>query len=199
MVVQPSAPTGGFSGSILMPTLYLVRHGRAAAGWDSDLDPGLDALGQEQAQSLVAQFISLAPLDLIVSPMVRTRETAAPLAAVWRVKPRIEPRVSEVPSPVNGLKERGLWLRETATRAWAQLDELLRQWRGQVLAALAEGDRDAVVVTHYIAINVAVGAAVGDDRVVHFHPDYCSVTVLRSAAGRLELVRRGAEAATRVL
>ena len=39
---------------------------------------------------------------------------------------------------------------------------------------------------------------VGDERVVNFHPDHCSVTVLRSSGGRLELVRRGAEAATRV-
>ncbi len=54
----------------------------------------------------------------------------------------------------------------------------------------------AVVVTHYIAIDVAVGATVGDDRVVDFQPDYCSVSVLRSAAGRFELVRRGSEAAT---
>jgi broad specificity phosphatase PhoE len=182
-----------------MATLYLVRHGRAAAAWDADLDPGLDALGREQAQGLVAQFNSLAPTDLVVSPTARTRETAAPLAAAWQVEPRIEPRVGEIPSPVSGLKERGLWLREIAARAWTQLDEPLRQWRGRALTALAERREDAVVVTHYIAINAAVGAAVGDDRVVNFHPDYCSLTVLRSAAGRLELVRRGAEAATRVL
>lgn len=179
-----------------MPTLYLVRHGRAAAGWDRDLDPGLDDLGREQARGLVQQ---LAPADLIVSPLARTRETAAPLAAAWQVEARIEPRVGEVQSPVSGLDQRGKWLREIAPCAWPQMDEPLRQWRSQVLAALAEIDRDAVVVSHYIAINVAVGAAVGDDRVVNFHPDHCSVTVLRSAGGRLELVRRGAEAATRVL
>lgn len=182
-----------------MPTLYLVRHGRAAAGWDSELDPDLDALGHEQARGLVQQFASLAPMGLVVSPLARTRETAAPFAAAWQIEPRIEPRVAEIPSPVNGLKERGLWLREIATRTWPQLDAPLRQWRGHVLAALAERDRDAVVVTHYIAINVAIGAAVGDDRVVNFHPDHCSVTVLRSTGGRLELVCRGAEAATRVL
>lgn len=179
-----------------MPILYLVRHGRAAAGWDRDLDPGLDALGHEQARGLVQQ---LAPADLIVSPLARTRETAAPLAAAWQLEPRIEPRVGEIQSPVSGLEQRGQWLREIATRDWPQLDELLGQWRGHVLAALAEMDRDAVVVTHYIAINVAVGAAVGDDRVVNFHPDHCSVTVLRSTGGRLDLVRRGTEAATRVL
>ena len=30
-----------------------------------------------------------------------------------------------------------------------------------------------MVVTHYIAHNVAVGAAVGDERRRHFHPDHC--------------------------
>jgi broad specificity phosphatase PhoE len=182
-----------------MPTLYLVRHGRAAADWDREIDPGLDALGREQAQSLVQELTALAPIELIVSPLARTRETAATLAAAWQLQPRIESRVGEIPSPVSGLKERGLWLRGVATRAWPQMDEWLRQWRGRVLSAFAEMNRDAVVVTHYIAINVAVGAAVGDDRVVHFHPDFCSVTVLRSAGTRLELVCRGAEAATRVL
>ena len=182
-----------------MPTLYLVRHGRAAAGWDRDLDPGLDALGHGQARGLVQQLASLAPVDLIVSPMARTRETAVPLAVAWQVEPRIEPRVGEVQSPVSGLKERGQWLREIGARTWPQIDAPLRQWRDHVLAALAEQDRDAVVVTHYIAINIAVGAAVSDDRVVNFQPDYCSVTVLRSTGGGLELVRRGAEAATRVL
>lgn len=182
-----------------MPTLYLVRHGRAAAAWDRETDPGLDALGHEQAKSLVQELGSLAPIELIVSPLARTRETAAPLAAAWQVEPRIEPRVGEIPSPVRGLAERGQWLRQIASRAWSQLDEPLRQWRGAVLAALSEVNREAVVVTHYIAINAAVGAAVSDDRVVNFQPDYCSVTILRSAGGRLELVRRGAEAATRVL
>jgi broad specificity phosphatase PhoE len=182
-----------------MATLCLVRHGRAASAWDREIDPGLDELGREQAAGLVRELNSLAPVDLIVSPLARTRETAAPLAAAWQVEPRIEPRVGEIPSPVGGLAERGLWLRKIATHAWSELDEPLRQWRGRMLTALAEIERDAVVVSHYIAINAAVGAAVGDDRVVNFHPDYCSLTVLRSAAGRFELVRRGTEAATRVL
>jgi hypothetical protein len=29
--------------------LHLVRHGRAAAGWDTDPDPGLDDIGRRQA------------------------------------------------------------------------------------------------------------------------------------------------------
>ena len=35
-----------------MALVYLVRHGRATAGWDLDSDPGLDALGAQQAVQL---------------------------------------------------------------------------------------------------------------------------------------------------
>jgi len=64
------------------------------------------------------------------------------------------------------------------------------------LSAIAE---TSVVVSHYIAINVAVGEATGDDRVVAFAPDNCSVTIVDVEHGTLRLVERGAEAATRVL
>ena len=86
-----------------MPLLYLVRHGRAAASWDADTDPGLDAGGHAQAQAAAEALASLGPLGLVVSPMARTRETAAPFARAWRVEPRIEPRVSEIPSPTTDL------------------------------------------------------------------------------------------------
>lgn len=182
-----------------MSTLYLVRHGRAAASWDSDADPGLDALGREQAQRAAAALAPLGPLSLLVSPMARTRATAAPLAAAWKVEPRLEPRVSEIPSPVKDLKARGHWLREIAGRRWRELDEPLRRWRADMLGALTELESDAVIVTHYVAISLAVGAAVNDDRVVSFGPDYCSVTILRTTADRLALVQLGAQAATKVL
>jgi broad specificity phosphatase PhoE len=42
-----------------MPTLYLVRHGRAAARYDEDHDPGLDDIGRRQAQAAADR---LAPL-----------------------------------------------------------------------------------------------------------------------------------------
>ena len=182
-----------------MPTLYLVRHGRAAAGWDADKDPGLDASGLEQARRVADALAARGPLDLIVSPMVRTRETAAPLAQAWGIVPRIEPRVSEIPSPTTDLAVRGRWLREIIARRWTELDDALRRWRDGVLGALTQIERDAVVVTHYIAINAAVGAATADDRVVSFRPNHCSVTVLRNEDGRLELIRLGDEADSRLL
>jgi broad specificity phosphatase PhoE len=182
-----------------MPTLSLVRHGRAAAAWDGGHDPGLDDLGRAQARDMARLLAPLGPMMTIVSPMARTCETAAPLAAAWGAEPRIEPRVGEIPSPTPDLKARGQWLREVAGRVWPELDQPLRDWRARVLAALAEVANDTVVVTHYIAINAAAGAATGDDRVVNFRPDYCSITVLRHTGNALALVRRGNEGATRVL
>lgn len=182
-----------------MPTLYLVRHGRAAAGWDTDPDPGLDELGRAQAHAVADTLAARGPLDLIVSPMMRTRETAAPLAYAWGIVPRIEPRVSEIPAPGVDLAARGRWLRKVAARRWTELDEALRSWRDDVLDALAQTTRAAVIVTHYIAINAAVGAATADDRVVSFGPAHCSVTVLRNNEGRLRLICRGEEADSHVL
>jgi len=182
-----------------MPTLYLVRHGHAAASWEANHDPGLDAQGRDQARSAADVLGRRGPLGLVASPMTRTRETAAPLAEVWGVEPRIEPRVSEIPAPTDALAERGDWLRDITARRWPELDEDLQRWRVEVLDALRELTEDSVVVTHFIAINVAVGAASEDERVVSFQPEHCSVTVLRSGEGGLTLVQRGAEGETRVL
>lgn len=182
-----------------MTTIYLVRHGRAAAGWDADMDPGLDSEGREQAEAMAERLAPLGPLPIMVSPMARTRETAAALAAVWNVEPRIEPRVGEIPSPMQDLEERGQWLRAIATRRWSVLEASLAQWRAAAIAALTGLHTDTVVITHFILINAAVGAATGDDRVVSFSPGYCSVTRVRMQAGRLELVERGAQGRTRVL
>lgn len=182
-----------------MPTLYLVRHGRAAGGWDTDADPGLDALGRQQAQTMAQMLAPRGPLPLVVSPMARTRETVAPLAATWGVTALVEPRISEIPSPVADLAARGIWLREIAGQAWPEQAPVLQQWRTALLAALGEVEEDTIFVTHFMVINAAVGAAIGDDRMVSFRPDYCSITLLRSEGGRLSLLQRGAEGETRVL
>lgn len=182
-----------------MARLYLVRHGRAAAAWDQGSDPGLDDQGREQARAVARELVSLGPLDVRVSPMTRTRETAAPLVGEWRVDPHIERRVSEIPSPTDDLAARGAWLKEVSSRRWPELDAGLQAWREDLVAALLGASNDTVYFTHFIAINAAAGEATGDSRVVHFRPDYCSVTVLQNDGGRLSLVRFGAESDTRVL
>ena len=184
---------------VYMVRLYLVRHGHAAATFAEARDPGLDPAGTAQAEAMAARLAPLGPLAIVASPLRRTRETAVPLERLWRRAARIEPAVAEIPSPEPGLAERGEWLRAVMARRWSEVSADLRSWRRGVVDALSAIAETSVVVSHYIAINVAVGEAIADDRVVGFAPDNCSVTIVDIEHGTFRLVERGAEAATRVL
>jgi broad specificity phosphatase PhoE len=59
-----------------MTRIYLVRHGRAAASWDDDLDPGLDSLGVSQAEAAAETLSAYRPLDVLSSPLKRALETS---------------------------------------------------------------------------------------------------------------------------
>jgi broad specificity phosphatase PhoE len=182
-----------------MPRLYLVRHGRAAATFAEAADPGLDALGHSQAEAVAEQLAQIDPIALLSSPLKRTRETSEPLARRWQRPVPIEPAVAEIPSPSGlGLAERAEWLRGFMGGSWRDASRELAQWREEAIAALAAIKDDTVIFTHFILINVAAGAAEGDDRVILFRPDNCSVTILDVDNGRLALVERGREAETKV-
>ncbi|HKD22365.1 MAG TPA: histidine phosphatase family protein [Rhizomicrobium sp.] len=182
-----------------MPRLYLVRHGRAAATFAEAADPGLDALGRSQAEAVATRLAPLGPFALVSSPLKRARETSEPLAARWRREPAIEPAVAEIPSPPGmGLAERAEWLRGFMAGSWRDASRDLAQWREEAVAALAALRDDTVIFSHFIAINVAAGAAERDDRVILFRPDNCSVTILDVENGALRLVERGHEAETKV-
>lgn len=182
-----------------MVRLYLVRHARPAGTFTEARDPGLDPAGLAQAEALAARLGPLGPLPIVTSPLRRTRETAAPLELRWRRAARIEPAVAEIPSWEDDLARRGEWLRGVMAGRWPEQVPDLRAWRAAVVDALCAISETSVVVSHYVAINVALGHATGDDRVLCFAPDHCSVTVLDVANGTLSLVERGAEATTRVL
>lgn len=177
-----------------MARLYMVRHGRAAAGFGESHDPGLDELGRKQAEEVTHELAPRGPLPIICSPLRRTRQTAAPLTKLWRVEPVIEQAVAEIPSPTHNLQERVAWLREFMAGSWRNATPALAQWREDVIATLLAIEEDTVIFSHYIAINVAVGAASEDDRVVIFSPDNCSVSVLENGRGSLRLVEKGREA-----
>lgn len=182
--------------------LYLVRHGQATGGWDEDPDPGLSALGREQADAVAVALNPHGPLPLVTSPMRRTQETASAFAARWPSKPRIEPRVSEIPSPTPDLNIRRAWLSELMDGAWSQPaakkagEHDLGLWRSDLLAALREIEEPTVITSHFIAINVVVGHILGDDRVVCFRPDNCSVTVIEGDGSDFRLIELGVEAET---
>ena len=81
--------------------LLLVRHGRTAHNVDRLLDtayPGapLDETGHEQARA-VAERLAEHPIDAIyVSDLIRTQQTAAPLAALRGLTPRIRAGLREI-------------------------------------------------------------------------------------------------------
>lgn len=185
-----------------MPRITMVRHGQAASGWGDDLDPRLSEIGQQQAVAAAEALAWIGPQPIIASPLLRCRETAAPLATTWKVEPVIDAAVGEITSPSDhsDLEARGAWLRTAMQGTWSELGSEHHAWRRAVLDRITSIDVDTVVHSHFIAINVVVGAALGDDRVVCFAPDNCSWTVVDlDVDGRaLKVVELGQQAVTEV-
>ena len=183
-----------------MATIYMVRHGRAAAGFGAHRDPGLDEFGRAQAARAAQELARMLPVPVAVftSPLARTRETATPLVAMWDAQPVVEDRIAEIPSPTADLSERAAWLRGVMRGKWAELEPSLLEWhRAMIDWALAQ-ETDAVAFSHFIAINVLAGAATNADDLITFAPDNGSITRLDNAGGTLKLVQRGREAQTRI-
>jgi broad specificity phosphatase PhoE len=177
--------------------LILIRHGRAAAGWDDDPDPGLDDLGRSQATAVAAALGPEAARPIVSSPLRRCRETAAPLAARWGGEPIVDAAVAEIPSPEGvPMGERVPWLQGAMGGTWTDLGPRYTSWRDNLIAGLVGIEQDTVIFSHFVAINAAIGSATGNDRLVIHHLDNCSRTVIDTDGVRLLLVRVGHEADT---
>jgi 2,3-bisphosphoglycerate-dependent phosphoglycerate mutase len=59
-------------------------------------DPDLTELGRRQAEALAARLHKLMVAGLFVTPLRRTQQTAAPLAADLGLEPQVEPDLREV-------------------------------------------------------------------------------------------------------
>lgn len=83
-----------------MKTIFLVRHGETEANRDGFLqgwhDNPLDELGFRQAEALAVRAKHLSLKALYVSDLVRTHQTAAPLAKVKGMTPIVEPAFREL-------------------------------------------------------------------------------------------------------
>jgi len=107
--------------------------------------------------------------------------------------------VSEVVAPA-GVGNRRAWLRQNfpwdeggARRRWADVDPALLKWRDDVTNAMRAVRDDSAVFSHFIAINVIVGAATGAEETMVFRPGHASITELALDAGALRVVSLGAE------
>ena len=66
----------------------------------SVLDPALSPLGLQQAEHLAALARAWRrPVDLVISPTRRTRQTAEPLARALEVEPQLAPHLEEIRLP----------------------------------------------------------------------------------------------------
>ena len=190
-----------------MALIYMIRHGKAAAGWDGDADPGLDALGRQQSEAVAKQMQELvkSPAPVFTSPLKRCQETAIPLALEWGVTPQIDPGVGEIPPPVEDLSDRTDWLRRVMAGSWQGLfeDEVsvesgenFRAWYNNVATALhrlGQAGEHVVVFSHFIALNVAFCEATGAQDVVSFAPQNCSLTIFETDGETLTLIQQGEE------
>ena len=189
-----------------MPRIYMIRHGKPAATWgdgSAHPDPGLDETGQAQARAAAAALLALPqpPTLVLTSPLARCRGTAKPFAEALGMAAVIEPRIAEIPTPAAlSETERGPWLREAFQSTWHGIkgDIDYAAWRDAAAAAVMEHP-GAAIFSHFVAINAAVAAATGDDRVLSFRPDHCAITTFEVVDGRLALIELGREAQTGVL
>lgn len=177
-----------------MPLLFLVRHGEPESGWGGpNPDPGLSKLGMAQAAHTARVLHARRIGAAITSPLARCRETAAAYEMEAAVVARVSPGVSEVPTP-EGLTDRPAWLHAAMQGEWGD-DPLLQGFRDGVVRTLLALEHDTAVFSHFVAINAAVGAALGEKAVAVFKPGHASITILESRDGALHLVEKGAEAA----
>jgi broad specificity phosphatase PhoE len=182
-----------------MAIVRLVRHGRAAAGWDTDPDPGLDEVGIAQAQVVAEELRLVEAAVVLTSPMRRCRETSAYYAEPLGVDVIVDSSVSEVPAPLDvEMEGRADWLRHVMLGKWSDLDDRYAAYRDAVVNRIRLCDQDTIIFSHFVAINTIIGAALGDDCVVIRRLGNCSVTTMEVIDGELSLVEGGQQAETLV-
>ncbi|KAA0234732.1 MAG: hypothetical protein JJLCMIEE_02003 [Acidimicrobiales bacterium] len=166
--------------------VHLVRHGQAAHGWVDHPDPGLSEHGCLEAEAMAASLGTLGRRRLVTSPLLRCRQTARALEDRWGVEAEKVSSVAEVPAP--DLDGRMAWLQEALRSKWSELPAQQQRWRQGVLGFVRSITEPAVVVTHFVAINVVVGAALGREEVVCITPGNCSVTTVEISDGQIRVV-----------
>jgi probable phosphoglycerate mutase len=158
--------------------LWLVRHGAVDREWTA-ADPPLSAEGHEQAKVVAAALAgvpALAGMTAIhCSPLLRTQQTAEPLAAALGLPVVLHEGLAEFDRNAPEY----LLLSELKARGDARYEQVMAgdisawgtDWatfRNGAVAALrdvvAAVDRIGVIVTHGGVINALIGVALGHDQ-----------------------------------
>ena len=182
-----------------MTRIWIVRHGEAAASWEKDPDPALSALGQQQAEQTAQELLQLVPSEatLLSSPLRRAQETAAAYAKKCNADVAIDPRFTEVRSPVP-LSGRKAWLQAFMQQDWSEQSDDLWAWRSDIIAGLKACKGPTVIFCHFLVINAVIAEIRGEPAVLQVYPANASYHELALVDGTLSLVRLGAQMETRV-
>ena len=182
--------------------LVLVRHAlpERVQGTSGTADPALTPHGRAQADRLVAAVgsgVDGGIAGLYTSPMARSRETAAPLAAALGVSPVVVEDLREydaevahyVPVHEMAALDPGAWERIRAGLLPAYVD--VPAFTARVVDAFErvvsehEGRATAVVVAHAGVINTWLAHLLGIARPLAFPLDYAGITrVVAARDGR---------------
>lgn len=181
-----------------MKTIYFVRHGEAAAGFGAHRDPELSELGRKQASATAKHLEPLGPLPIFSSPLQRAQETAQALAKLWKTPITTEARIAEIPSPIDDLTDRTVWLAKTMAGNWEDLSDDLKQWRQALLDCVIDVSSDCVMFSHFVAINILVGASNNESAMVSFRPDNASITRFKTDGVKLVAETLGEQAQTHI-
>ena len=105
--------------------LFLARHGETTSNVRRALDtapPGADLTerGRDQAERLADRLEGEAIDTILVSHLVRTQQTAAPLARRLGLTPIIDPRIAEIGA--------GRWEMATGEKAYGDYVGTVRAW-----------------------------------------------------------------------
>jgi broad specificity phosphatase PhoE len=103
----------------------------------------------------------------------------------------VDPSVAEIPSPSDDVAERHAWLRQVMGGTWSDLGPRYTSWRNMVADLLLQFRDDTVVVSHFMAINAAIGRATDDDRLMCEAVGNASITILEHDGKVLTLAERG--------
>ncbi|MFG1648273.1 MSMEG_4193 family putative phosphomutase, partial [Amycolatopsis sp. NPDC049252] len=137
-----------------MSTVILVRHGKSTANGSGVLagrspKVNLDDTGRSQAEKLVERLDGVPLAGVVVSPMLRCKQTVAPLLAARGIEKVVEPGLSEVDygdwtgKELKHLAKEPLWrvVQAHASAAVFPGGEGLAQMQARSVAAVRAHDR----------------------------------------------------------
>lgn len=185
-----------------MTTLIFVRHGETEANlrqlWYGSMDAPLTARGEQQIAATARHFATLVRAQLIdafyVSPLGRTRKTAAAIAGAIGMEPMVYEGLREFDlgewegrSLLELQETEKLWDRWKADPTFAppygESPQSFGERSLRVAHQLAEAhpDQTVLAVTHGGIICNVMAAWIGNglDEWAKWEPHYCGITVLQ--------------------